>query len=102
MKAVVYRAVGDVDFAEAVMDGMTRVIPMVEKGHMIVPCDDWARAQIHAQVKKKPLKTVRREIRRKYPIKRHGALYRAVWGIIGLACVVVYECYDRLSAWNRR
>lgn len=31
----------------------------------------------------------------------HGYLYNAVWGIIGLICVIIAEVYDYLSGINR-
>lgn len=39
--------------------------------------------------------------RYEHHIPEHGYLYNAVWGIIGLICVIVAEVYDYLSGINK-
>lgn len=39
--------------------------------------------------------------RYEHRMPEHGWLYNAVIGLVGLACIIVYEVYDYLSGINR-
>ena len=104
-KAMVIRTYGDPEIAGAIVDGMTRRVIRLDEGQLaavraeLVRYKDMHALRVYGDQKR--MRNARRELAKKYAIKRHGRDYNAILGFYGLCVLGVATAAARLDAWNR-
>jgi len=105
-KAMVIKTYGDPEIAGAIVDGMTRRVYSLDEGQLaavkaeLVRYKDMHELRVYGDQKR--LRNARKELARKYSIKRHGRVYDAFMGVYGLFVLSVVTAATRLSEWNRK
>jgi len=85
-RALVIRTAGDQEIAGAIVDGMTRNITL-QTGERAIIRGEFEKLRgkpLRRETREKPSKTPRRVRLRKYAVKPHGRVYRAILGVWGL------------------
>jgi len=99
MRAVVIKTYGDVEIADAIVDGMTRhMIPINVTELSIIRAEFDRMKDVPLRRAVKGPKTLPRARRRKYTTEPQGRVFGAILGLYGLCVLAV----ARLSAWNQR
>ena len=83
---------GDKEMGAAVSDGVARGREAASMKR--IADESRAKMDMRPYANRRRLRRARWEIQRKYPIKHHGRLYGAFWGLVGLLCCGVYAAAD--------
>lgn len=103
-RAIVIRSYGDAQIGEAIVSAIERMIPdYSEVLRMVIEENNALKAKeavrIYGDNKRWP--EIKEELDRIYAVEKHGRIYNAFMGIVGMACIAVDKAYKRLSAINR-
>ena len=105
-RALVVTTFGDPEIAGPLVEGVTRRVIRLDEGQLaavkaeLVRYKDMHELRVYGDQRR--LRNARKELARKYSIKRHGRVYDTFMGLYGLFVLGVAAAAERLDAWNRR
>jgi len=105
-RALVVTTYGDPEIAGPLVEGVTRRVIRLDEGQLaavkaeLVRYKDMHELRVYGDQKR--LRNARKELARKYSVKRHGRLYDTILGVYGLFVLSVVTAATRLSEWNRK
>ena len=105
-RAIVIRTVGDPEIAGAIVDGMNNQVTALSVEEMAAVRREFAKLEAWQGTRRyrqrRDWKNTRMALARKYHVRKHSAAYEHLLVAWALMWLVIFECYHRLSLWNRR